>query len=55
VTDEQVATLRARLAGDLGEHERLYGQLDEAAARTAYIGLITAAAFYEASNSTEPG
>jgi hypothetical protein len=47
VTDEQVATLRAQLAGDFDEHKRLYGRLDRAAAQTGYTALI-AGAFYEA-------
>ncbi len=47
VTDEQVATLRAQLAGDFDEHRRLLNRLDPIAARTGYTALI-AAAFFEA-------
>jgi hypothetical protein len=47
VTDEQVATLRAQLAGDFDEHKRLLEQLDPVAARTGYTALI-AAGFFEA-------
>lgn len=47
VTAGQVATLRAFLARDFDEYERLYEQLDPAAARSGYTALI-AAAFVEA-------
>ena len=43
VTDEQVATLRAQLEGNLEEHKRLLAQLDPATARTGYAALIAAA------------
>ena len=43
VTDEQVAALRAQLAGSLQEHKRLLAQLDRAAARTGYSALLSAA------------
>jgi hypothetical protein len=43
VTDEQVAALRAYLAGDLGTHARLRDQLDREAAATGYSALISAA------------
>lgn len=43
VTDEQVATLRAYLAGDFEEHDRLHAKLDRVAARTGYSALISAA------------
>ncbi len=43
VTDEQVATLRAQLEGNLEEHRRLLAQLDPATARTGYAALIAAA------------
>lgn len=43
VTDEQIATLRAQLTGDLDEHKRLLSQLDRGAARTGYAALIAAA------------
>jgi hypothetical protein len=45
VTDEQVATLQAQLAGDVDEHRRLLERLDPVAARTGYTALITAAFF----------
>lgn len=47
VTDEQVATLRAQLAGDFAEYERLWAQLDPQTARTGYTSLV-AAGFFEA-------
>lgn len=47
VTEDQVAALRAQLAGDIDEHEQLFAQLDPTAARTGYTALI-AAAFFEA-------
>ncbi|GAA4983517.1 hypothetical protein [Actinopolymorpha pittospori] len=47
VTAEQVAALRALLAGDLEEHVRLRDQLDREAAATGYTALL-AAAFFEA-------
>lgn len=43
VTDDQVATLRAQLAGNLQEHLRLLDQIDPVAARTGYSALVTAA------------
>lgn len=43
VTDEQVATLRAQLAGDHAEHRLLLSQLDRGAARSGYSALIAAA------------
>lgn len=42
VTDDQAATLRAYLAGNFQEHDRLHGQLDPVAARTGYSALISA-------------
>jgi hypothetical protein len=45
VTDHQVATLRALLAGDPGEHARLHAQLDRDADRAGYSALIAAACF----------
>lgn len=45
VPAEQVATLRAYLAGDFEEYERLYEQLDRDAARATYLALIEAACF----------
>ncbi|MGI5224000.1 hypothetical protein [Actinoallomurus sp. CA-142502] len=47
VTDEQVATLRAHLAGDVEEYQRRWGRLDRNAARAGYMALL-AAAFFEA-------
>jgi hypothetical protein len=47
VTADQVATLRAYLAGDFDSHKRLFGQLDRTAAKTGYTALLTAA-FFEA-------
>lgn len=47
VTDEQVATLRAQLAGDTAEHQRLLAQLDRAADAKGYTVLVSAA-FFEA-------
>jgi hypothetical protein len=49
VTDHQVATLRALLAGDLNEYARLRAQLDREADRSGYSALI-AAAFFEAAD-----
>ena len=49
VTDDQVAALRAYLAGDLDLHKQLYGRLDRAAARIGYTALV-AAAFFEAAD-----
>jgi hypothetical protein len=47
VTEDQVAALRAQLAGNFDEHKRLLEQLDPVAAQTGYTALI-AAAFFEA-------
>jgi hypothetical protein len=47
VTADQVATLRAYLAGDFDSHKRLFGQLDRTAAQAGYTALLTAA-FFEA-------
>lgn len=47
VTDRQVATLRAQLAGDLEEHQRLLAQFDEKSDGRPYVTL-TNAAFFEA-------
>lgn len=49
VTDHQVATLRALLAGDLDEHARLRAQLDREADRSGYSALI-AGTFFEAAD-----
>lgn len=47
VTDEQVATLRAQLQGDIDEHRRLLRRLDPDEANVGYAALI-AGAFIEA-------
>ncbi|WP_433479109.1 hypothetical protein ACQPZP_20000 [Spirillospora sp. CA-142024] len=47
ITDEQVATLHAQLAGRIDEHERLLDQLTTEEAQSGYITLVTAA-FFEA-------
>lgn len=47
VTDEQVAALRAQLAGEREEHVRLFGQLDKEADGDGYTNLV-GAAFFEA-------
>jgi hypothetical protein len=43
VTDEQVAALRAQLAGDLEEHHRLFTQLTPSDVRSGYRALASAA------------
>lgn len=43
VTDEQVAPLRAQLAGQPAEHLRLFDLLDQTSKRTAYRTLVSAA------------
>src|SRR5918992_1586448 len=45
VPADQVATLRAYLAGDFEEYERRYAQLDPDAVRKTYMALIEAACF----------
>jgi hypothetical protein len=47
VSADQVAALRAYLAGDFETHKRLHGQLDPIASGSGYTALI-AAAFFEA-------
>jgi hypothetical protein len=47
VSDEQVAALRAQLAGKADEYQRLWEQLDRETARIGYPALITGA-FFEA-------
>ena len=42
VSDAQVATLRAQLAGQLDEHLDLLGQIDSALDRQAYSALVVA-------------
>lgn len=42
VTDDQVATLRAQLAGKLDEHQQRLAQLDKAEMATGYAALIAA-------------
>ena len=49
VTERQVATLRAQLAGDFEEHRRLLAQFDEALDARPYVTL-TNAAFFEAAD-----
>lgn len=43
VTDEQIATLRAQLRGNIVEHRRLLKQLDADEANVGYPALIAAA------------
>jgi len=50
VTDQQVAALRAQLAGNLAEHKRLLAGLDGKADGRGYSALLTAA-FYNAVDS----
>lgn len=45
VTDDQVAALRAHLAGDFDEHRRLRARLDADGARSGYMALIEGAFF----------
>jgi hypothetical protein len=47
VTDDQVAALRAQLAGDYDEHRRLLADLNQRSALSGYTALVTAA-FIEA-------
>ncbi|RFS83088.1 hypothetical protein D0T12_23180 [Actinomadura spongiicola] len=47
MTDDQVATLRAQLAGQDEEHLRLLHQLDPKSANVGYTALVTGA-FFEA-------
>jgi hypothetical protein len=47
VTDDQVAALRAQLAGDYDEHRRLLADLNQRGALSGYTALVTAA-FIEA-------
>jgi hypothetical protein len=47
VTDEQVATLRAQLAGNSDEYKRRWEQLDKGSAKVGYTALV-AAGFFEA-------
>ncbi|RKS67693.1 hypothetical protein BZB76_6899 [Actinomadura pelletieri DSM 43383] len=47
VSDQQLATLRALLLGQMDEHERLLDQLKTKDEQTGYIALTTAA-FFEA-------
>ncbi len=47
VTADQVAALRAYLAGDFSQYDRLFERLDREAAKTTYAALIDAA-FFEA-------
>lgn len=43
VTDDQAATLRAQLAGEVDEHRRLARQLDAEQAKLGYAALVAAA------------
>ncbi|MGP4027890.1 hypothetical protein [Actinomadura sp. 3N407] len=47
ITDDQVAALRAQLAGRVDEHKRLLDELDPEAANVGYVALV-GAAFFEA-------
>jgi len=47
VTDEQVAALRAQLAGNAAEHKRLFAELDRQGDALGYSALVNAA-FFEA-------
>jgi hypothetical protein len=49
VTDPQAATLRALLASDIDEHQRLLSELSQESDRDGYSALI-AAAFFEATD-----
>jgi hypothetical protein len=49
VTDQQVAALRAQLAGDYDEHRRLIADLDSRHGLGGYTALVTAA-FVEAAD-----
>lgn len=49
VTDDQVATLRAVLANDFDEYDRLRPRLDPELAKVGYTGLV-AAGFFEAAD-----
>jgi hypothetical protein len=48
LTDEQVAPLRAQLAGNLEEHQRLLAQLNTEEIQTPYRKLVSAAFFIAA-------
>lgn len=43
ITNRQVATLRAQLAGDVAEHRRLFAELNSPEDRTEYTALFSAA------------
>ncbi|WUH98557.1 hypothetical protein OHR68_34405 [Spirillospora sp. NBC_00431] len=47
ITDDQVAALRAQLAGRVDEHKRLLDRLDPEGANVGYVALV-GAAFFEA-------
>jgi hypothetical protein len=47
VTEQDVAALRAQLAGDFAGHKRLLGQLEETEGFAGYMALV-AAGFFEA-------
>jgi len=48
VTDDEVAVLRAQLAGDQARHQELYRRLDRSAATRATYTVLITAAFIEA-------
>jgi hypothetical protein len=54
-TDEQVAVLRAQLAGDYDEHRRLLADLDSRGALAGYTALVTAAFIEAADRRFGPG
>ncbi len=55
VTDDQVAVLRAQLAGDYDEHRRLLADLDARRALAGYTALVTAAFIEAADRRFGPG
>ncbi|HZR55065.1 MAG TPA: hypothetical protein VFB06_36945 [Streptosporangiaceae bacterium] len=55
VTDQQLAALRARLAGDMSEHERLLGLIDWMTGATAYALLVDAAFTQAVTRKFGPG
>jgi hypothetical protein len=55
VTDDQVAALRAQLAGDHDEHRRLLAELDARGGLAGYTALVTAAFIEAADRRFGPG
>jgi hypothetical protein len=55
VTDEQLAALRAQLAGDYDEHRRIIADLDSRRALGGYTALVTAAFVEVADRRFGPG